>query len=104
MSIRKSQIRLVVDEVRAKQGEVAVEAIFRQVGAANLDSINVADYPKVLRLCGYAELADAAKANTEAKAEPRELSDFERVVHGAPDIKTGFDRAAIATHARRNAR
>ena len=104
----KTQIRIVLDEVRKSQGAEAVAAILKQVGAIDADSIDTADYPKVARLCGHGELADGMMTcrndddETPLKRESnaRKPSAFETVVNSAPDVKSGRNMAAKAIHAR----
>jgi hypothetical protein len=115
MSIKIAQIRIVLDEVRKGQGVEAVAAVLKEVDAIDVDSIDPADYPQVMRLCGHAELAGGTMTGRNdddetprrrttrrtARKEGRKLSAFETVVNAAPTLQAGLNMAARAIHARR---
>ena len=113
MPIKINQIRICLDQVRKDEGSEAVAAILKQVGAINADTIDPADYPQVARLCGHGELADGTMtcrnddddADTDTplqrESKARKPLPMETVINAAPDLKSGFDMAAKAVHARR---
>jgi hypothetical protein len=117
MSIKIAQIHIVLDEVRKDQGVEAVAAVLKEVDAIDADSIDPADYPQVMRLCGHAELAGgtmtcrndddeaprhrrrAARAEVK-KSDGRKPLAMETVINSQKDIRAGFNLAATAIHAR----
>lgn len=121
MSIQIAQIRIVLDEVRKNQGVETVAAILKKVDAIDAGSIDPADYPQVMRLCGHAELASgtmtcrsddqdkgdvpgALNALARAhygKGKPTPSGDFQTIVAGAKSVAEGFDFIGRALNAGR---
>jgi hypothetical protein len=115
MPIKLSQIRIVLDQMRTKQGEEAVATILKKFGATDATTINPNHYPEIMRLTGHAELArdeDRKQENVPAalnalaqdhysKGKPVPADHYQTIVKGAKSVAEGFDRIGRALNAGR---
>jgi hypothetical protein len=89
-----------------KHGDAANEALLKKFGATRAIDISPGDYERVIAACTAAADDDAAwnaprtRNRLRFQGLGRDPTAFESVVNNAPDIKTGFDMAARAIHAR----
>ncbi len=117
--LKISQVRIVLNNLEKQNGKDAVEAVLRQVGATDADTISPDDYPQIMSLCGHPEWANAAmtcvtdrdnkpsiqdrlaEIARDTYASEKSNDDMKIIINGAPSLREGFDRVSMAMNIRR---